>query len=178
MSRKIYPETSIHFRNLQKHPYKIPNRWNGSHPFLGSRDQWTGSHSKDGEFDRGKFRRRHPDQGHAGVGETGKVTCQNLRANTVIVAGLVPGEYRRRKLEIRSTGRVWGDVQVVHFPLKRCFLPPRPGDMEEQIGLGLGNTRSMSQPMTALKVEQPLCRSVSPTKKLAVQTLAKILIIT
>ena len=39
------------------------------------------------------------------VGETGKVTCENVRANSVIVAGAVHGSITASKLEIRSTGR-------------------------------------------------------------------------
>ncbi|HOR56952.1 MAG TPA: polymer-forming cytoskeletal protein [Flexilinea sp.] len=54
-------------------------------------------------------------QGMVVIGETGRVTCNNLRANTVIVAGTVRGNITAEKLEIRSTGRVWGDVSVVGF---------------------------------------------------------------
>jgi cytoskeletal protein CcmA (bactofilin family) len=49
-------------------------------------------------------------QGLVVIGETGKVTCQTLQAETVIVAGAVKGNIRCGKLEIRATGRVWGDV--------------------------------------------------------------------
>jgi cytoskeletal protein CcmA (bactofilin family) len=49
------------------------------------------------------------------VGETGKVTCENLRANTVIIAGAMHGGITADKLEIRSTGRVWGNVTVAAF---------------------------------------------------------------
>lgn len=49
-------------------------------------------------------------QGLVIIGETGKVTCQTLQAETVIVAGAVKGNIRCGKLEIRATGRVWGDV--------------------------------------------------------------------
>jgi cytoskeletal protein CcmA (bactofilin family) len=49
-------------------------------------------------------------QGLVVIGETGKVTCQMLQAETVIVAGAVKGNIRCGKLEIRATGRVWGDV--------------------------------------------------------------------
>lgn len=47
------------------------------------------------------------------IGETGRMTCENLRANSVIVAGTVNGSITAEKLDIRSTGRVWGDVTVV-----------------------------------------------------------------
>lgn len=46
------------------------------------------------------------------VGETGRVVCEHLKANTVIVAGTVNGNITAEKLEIRGTGRVWGDVVV------------------------------------------------------------------
>jgi cytoskeletal protein CcmA (bactofilin family) len=49
------------------------------------------------------------------VGETGRVTCENLQANTVVVAGAVRANITAERLEIRSTGRVWGDVIVVAF---------------------------------------------------------------
>ncbi len=49
------------------------------------------------------------------IGETGRVTCQNLRANTVIVAGAVKGDITAERLEIRSTGKVWGNVVTVTF---------------------------------------------------------------
>ena len=44
------------------------------------------------------------------VGETGRLTCQTLRANTVIIAGAVKGNITAQKVEIRATGRVWGGV--------------------------------------------------------------------
>jgi len=44
------------------------------------------------------------------IGPTGRVTCDELRANTVIVAGAMRGDIFAEKVEIRSTGRVWGDV--------------------------------------------------------------------
>jgi len=49
------------------------------------------------------------------VGETGRVTCQSLQANTVIVAGTVKGDITAERLEIRSTGKVWGNVVTMTF---------------------------------------------------------------
>jgi cytoskeletal protein CcmA (bactofilin family) len=49
------------------------------------------------------------------VGETGKVTSQTLRANTIIIAGTVRGDITAERLEIRSTGKVWGNVVTVSF---------------------------------------------------------------
>jgi len=38
-----------------------------------------------------------------------------LKAETVVVAGTMQGNITCQKLEIRSTGRVWGDVVAVSF---------------------------------------------------------------
>lgn len=49
------------------------------------------------------------------VGETGRITCETLKADSVIVSGAIKGNILCEKLEIRSTGRVWGDVVTVSF---------------------------------------------------------------
>lgn len=49
------------------------------------------------------------------VGESGKVECEQLKADTVIIAGTVKGNITSQKLEIRSSGKVWGDVVTSSF---------------------------------------------------------------
>lgn len=49
------------------------------------------------------------------VGDSGKVECRQLKADTVIVAGCVKGDVTCQKLEIRSSGKVWGDVVTTSF---------------------------------------------------------------
>ena len=70
------------------------------------------------------------------VGETGKVTCHDLKANTVIVAGAVNGNVTAEKLEIRSTGRLWGDVVVVTFTTEEGAFLRGQVRMEETVDLG------------------------------------------
>ncbi len=70
------------------------------------------------------------------VGETGRVTCETLRANTVVVAGAVRGNVVAEKLEIRSTGRVWGDVTVVAFATEEGAFLRGQVRMEEKVELG------------------------------------------
>ena len=53
------------------------------------------------------------------VGETGRVTCMNLRANTVVIAGTLRGNITAERLEIRSTGRVWGMSALSVSQLKK-----------------------------------------------------------
>lgn len=69
------------------------------------------------------------------VGETGRVTCPELRANTVIVAGAVRGNITAEKIEIRSTGRVWGDVTTTAFSTEEGAFLRGQVCMEEQVEL-------------------------------------------
>lgn len=69
------------------------------------------------------------------VGETGRVTCQYLKADTVIVAGAVNGQIKAAKLEIRSTGRVYGDVTVQSFSTEEGAFLRGKVTMEEKVDL-------------------------------------------
>lgn len=71
------------------------------------------------------------------IGETGRVTCQNLRANSVIVAGALRGNVTAEKLEIRSTGRVWGDVVTIAFATEEGAFLRGQVRMEEKVELEL-----------------------------------------
>jgi cytoskeletal protein CcmA (bactofilin family) len=79
------------------------------------------------------------------VGETGRVTCQRLRANTVIVAGAVRGDISADKLEIRSTGRVWGDVVTTAFSTEEGAFLRGQITMEERVELNLEEIREAVQ---------------------------------
>jgi cytoskeletal protein CcmA (bactofilin family) len=83
---------------------------------LGPGINWQGNlRGSGGVRIEGTFEGEIQIRGLVVVGETGRVTCENLQANTVIIAGAVRGNITAEKLEIRSTGRVWGDVTVVAF---------------------------------------------------------------
>lgn len=71
------------------------------------------------------------------IGESGKVTCPNLRAKTVIVAGMVTGSITAERLEIRSTGQVWGDVVVTTFTTEEGAFLRGQVRMEDDLDLGL-----------------------------------------
>lgn len=71
------------------------------------------------------------------VGERGRVTCEDLRAHIVIVAGLVKGNITARKVEIRSTGRVWGDVVTTAFSTEEGAFLRGQIRMEDEIDLGI-----------------------------------------
>ena len=71
------------------------------------------------------------------VGTTGRVTCEDLRANTVVIAGVVRGNINAEKVEIRATGRVWGDVVTTAFSTEEGAFLRGQIQMEEQLDLGL-----------------------------------------
>lgn len=70
------------------------------------------------------------------VGETGRVTCQSLSANTVIVAGAVKGDITAEKLEIRSTGKVWGNVITETFSTEEGAFLRGQITMEDKVEIG------------------------------------------
>ncbi|MEI6291252.1 MAG: polymer-forming cytoskeletal protein [Chloroflexota bacterium] len=72
------------------------------------------------------------------VGESGRVTCENIRATTVIVAGAVRGNITTQKLEIRATGRVWGDVITTSFVTEDGAFLRGQIRMEDHVDLELG----------------------------------------
>jgi cytoskeletal protein CcmA (bactofilin family) len=79
------------------------------------------------------------------VGETGRITGQSLRANVVIVAGAVRGDITCEKLEIRATGRVWGDVITAAFATEEGAFLRGQMRMEEQVDIGIEPTPISSE---------------------------------
>jgi len=83
------------------------------------------------------------------VGQTGRVTCDHVRANVVIVAGALRGDITAEKIEIRSTGRVWGDVVTAAFATEEGAFLRGQIRMEESIELDLpaeGEEDSQAEP--------------------------------
>ena len=80
------------------------------------------------------------------VGETGRVTCENMQANTVVVAGAVRGSITAEKLEIRSTGRVWGDVIVVAFTTEEGAFLRGSVRMEEKVEITIEDEKENLPP--------------------------------
>lgn len=94
-------------------PEAIPERITS---VLGPGINWKGDlRGKGGVRIEGTLEGEIRMQGLVVVGESGKVTCQQLQAETVIVAGTVKGDITCQKLEIRATGRVWGNIVTTSF---------------------------------------------------------------
>ncbi len=121
---------------------------------LGTGVNWKGSLSGSGGVRiEGAFEGDVTLRGLLVVGETGRVTCQNLRANTVVVAGAVKGDITAERLEIRSTGRVWGNVVVAAFATEDGAFLRGQVRMEEHVEIG---TVSPPEPANApVEAESP-----------------------
>jgi cytoskeletal protein CcmA (bactofilin family) len=70
------------------------------------------------------------------VGETGKVTCENIKASSVIVAGAVKGNIIAQKVEIRASGRIWGDIVTTAFATEEGAFLRGQIRMEDAVDLG------------------------------------------
>ncbi|MFN7035495.1 MAG: polymer-forming cytoskeletal protein [Bellilinea sp.] len=105
---------------------------------LGPGINWKGSlHGSGGVRIEGTFEGDIAVRGLVVIGETGRVTCPQLRANTVVVAGALRGNILAEKLEIRSTGRVWGDVTVMAFSTEEGAFLRGQVRMEEQVEIAV-----------------------------------------
>jgi cytoskeletal protein CcmA (bactofilin family) len=105
---------------------------------LGSGVIWHGSiNGSGGVRIEGAFEGEIALRGMLVIGETGRVTCENIRANTVIVAGAVRGNITTQKLEIRASGRVWGDVVTTAFVTEDGAFLRGQIRMEEAVELDL-----------------------------------------
>ncbi len=103
---------------------------------LGAGIIWKGSiKGKGGVRVEGTFEGEINLNGLLVVGETGRITCEDVQANTVIVAGAIKGNITAEKLEIRSTGHVWGDVKIVAFSTEEGAFLRGNITMEEQVSL-------------------------------------------
>lgn len=105
---------------------------------LGAGIVWKGSLSGSGGVRiEGAFEGNIALRGMLVVGETGRVTSQQVLANTVIVAGALRGDITAEKVEIRSTGRVWGNVITAAFTTEEGAFLRGQITMEEQVNLDI-----------------------------------------
>ncbi|MDP2966707.1 MAG: polymer-forming cytoskeletal protein [Pelolinea sp.] len=132
------------FKRSTSQPSQQPAQIERVTSVLGAGINWTGKLSgKGGVRIEGIFEGQIAINGLVVVGETGKVTCENVRANTVIVAGAVNGGITAEKLEIRSTGRVWGNVTVTAFSTEEGAFLRGQVTMEDHLDLGLSDTENV-----------------------------------
>jgi len=80
------------------------------------------------------------------VGTTGRVTCEDLRAKSVIVAGTVRGDLTAHKVEIRASGRVWGNVTTKIFATEEGAFLRGQIQVEDEIDLRLPKEEPEPEP--------------------------------
>lgn len=145
------------FRKNTTSDQEQPERIERVTSVLGSGIIWKGKLTgKGGVRIEGTFEGEIAIQGLVVVGETGKVTCENVRANTVIIAGGMNGGITAEKLEIRKTGRVWGNVIVSSFSTEEGGFLRGQITMQDEVDLGLKqNDHDVSESSEELSVEPP-----------------------
>jgi cytoskeletal protein CcmA (bactofilin family) len=115
---------------------KIPDRVNS---VLGSGIAWRGSISGTGGVRiEGAFDGDIAMRGLVVIGESGRVTCEHIRAVTLLISGSVKGNITARRVEITRTGRVWGDVVTTSFSTEEGAFLRGKITMEEELDIGLG----------------------------------------
>lgn len=139
---------------------------------LGSGIHWVGDlHGTGGVRIEGTMQGDIVIKGLVVIGETGKVICPELKAETVVVAGTVQGNITCQKLEIRSSGRVWGDVVAVSFSSEDGAFLRGQMRMEERIEIQLVEEQIPEeiempefQPEAVLSVSTPVETEPAPEK--------------
>ena len=96
------------------------------------------------------------------ISESGRVTCEYIRANIVIVAGVVRGDITAEKVEIRSTGRVWGDVVAAAFATEEGAFLRGQIRMEESVDLGALPAEKQTAPVAAAETDQSESPALTP----------------
>lgn len=120
---------------------------------LGPGINWSGNLSGSGGVRiEGTFEGEIAIRGLVVIGETGRLTCETLRANSVVVAGALKGNIITEKLEIRSTGRVWGDVITEAFSTEEGAFLRGQIRMEEKVELNLAPAEENSSASETLAV--------------------------
>lgn len=135
---------------------------------------WHGSVSGSGGVRiEGAFEGEIALRGLLVVGETGRVTCDNVRANAVIVAGAVRGNITTQKLEIRASGRVWGDVITTAFVTDEGAFLRGQIRMEETVELGLEATDAAPSSVTDAGPQGSTTLSPSPQSDVGAATVVR-----
>ncbi|HEY4718441.1 MAG TPA: polymer-forming cytoskeletal protein [Anaerolineales bacterium] len=80
------------------------------------------------------------------IGPTGRVTCPQLKARHVIVAGAMRGDILAERVEIRASGRVWGNVVTASMATEDGAFLRGQIQMEEKIELGIQPPEEAEEP--------------------------------
>ena len=135
------------FRRAQDREAESPEALERVDSVLGAGISWRGEIGGSGgvRID-GAFEGQINIRGLVVIGDQGRVTCEHIRAVTVVVAGSVKGNITAHKVEIASTGRVWVDVVTTSFSTQEGAFLRGEIRMEEKLDLGLAPTIETDEP--------------------------------
>lgn len=104
---------------------------------LGEEFSWQGRISGTGGIRiEGAFDGDIEVRGLVVIAERGRVSCEHIRAETVIIAGSLKGDITARKVQITSTGRVWGSVLATSFSTDEGAFLKGQITMDDEVDLG------------------------------------------
>ena len=107
---------------------------------LGEEFSWQGKISGTGGVRiEGAFDGEIEIRGLVVIAERGRVTCEHIRAETVIIAGSMKGDVTAHKVQITSTGRVWGNVVASSFSTDEGAFLKGQITMNDEIDLGFAS---------------------------------------
>ena len=95
------------------------------------------------------------------VDQKGRVESDLIKADTVIVGGSVRSDIQAKRVEIRRTGRVWGDVSTVRFSTEEGAYLRGKIQMEEvpeEIKTEAGEEESLPEKKTAPELKPKTTR--------------------
>lgn len=102
---------------------------------LGPDMSWKGELSGEGGVRvEGAFEGSMQIDGLIVVDRKGRITSEGIQAHTVIIAGAVRSDIKADRVEIRSTGRVWGNVVTSSFSTEEGAYLRGKIEMEEETG--------------------------------------------
>lgn len=121
--------------DAQQMPVEIPDRVDS---VLSAGLAWQGNVSGMGGLRiEGAFDGDIMLRGLVVIGEQGRVTCEQLQAVTLIVAGSIRGNIIAERVEISRSGRVWGDVVTSSFSAEEGAFLRGKITMEDELELNI-----------------------------------------
>jgi cytoskeletal protein CcmA (bactofilin family) len=127
------------FRRTPDKPTPAPSAPERVDSILGSGLTWQGNiRGSGGVRIEGAYDGEIEVHGIVVIGESGRVTCDQIVAATVVVSGSLKGNIKAYRVEITSTGRVWGDIITTAFATEEGAFLRGKITMEEEMELRLG----------------------------------------
>lgn len=133
---------------------------------LGEDTNWKGELTGSGGVRiEGLFEGKIDLEGMIIVDGKGRLESDLVKADTVIVGGSVRSDIQANRVEIRSTGRVWGDVTTVRFSTEEGAYLRGKIQMEEETEEETQSDPPLSEPkLEKAKEEKPALRPKKSAK--------------